>query len=250
MTGMTFDDLTQVDHHATAAPTVAAADRLLKHLSRPVTLTVASGGPVLSVGLAYAIGAGRGHTVAVIDTDPQQPCSTITGTTCVPVRQLLDQLDAWYANPAASITPSTAPVDVWGAAGLRADEIVLAHAILARSYPVIVIADPGAVGAGLGDVIIRHLRWTTTAVHTLTQTLTTDHAAGEPVTGRTVIAALDDLAEPGVENQARRRLAAFPVCPIPTDPATVAPPMSWAALRPITRSAFTNLAAAAFDLTH
>jgi len=247
---MTFDDLARIDHTTASSAPAPAADRINRRFGRPVTITVATGGEVLAAAVAMAVASVRGATVALLDTRPGHPCAEITGTPVAPLSMLTEQLQGWHSNPEAQMVPSANLVDVWGADQTSADQLVMAHAVLGRSYPVIVITGDTDETVGLGDVLIRHVRWTTASLASLTGLLHSQHLEGEPVTGRVVIAATDDQSEPGLEDQARRWLAAFPVCAIPSDPATVTPPLAWDALRPITRTAYTNLAATALDLIH
>lgn len=239
--GVAFSDLAGLED-GQPQPAAAAVVAVRRHLVRPVTVTVA-GDPLTGVGLALAIADARSEPVAVVDTRPEQQVARLVGGRpygdLAAVAAMLDRLrgDPGHRFAAAG------PVDVFDASKVSSPaDLIEAHAVICRTYPVVVMVGDSDTALGMADVIVYPLRWTATSVARVTAALDAAHRGGEEPLRRAIIAPLTGDADPGMESTARRWLAAFPICPIPADPAAATPPVSWHGLRELTRTAYTRLA--------
>ncbi len=241
MTGLSYDDLARIGQQQ--EPPATPVERISRELPRPVTVCVV-GRADLVAGTALAVQQTRQQPVAVVDLLDGHPVAALLGVRPVELVQLVAEL----VDVDRRVTPSGG-VDAFVGDRPRPDLFLAGHCVIARSYPVILVAGDSDEAYGVADVVVHGLAWTAAEVARLAHLVHTHHTQGEVTVGRVVVAGHPEAPEPGVEARARRWFAPFPICPVPADPATVAGPLTWQALRPVTQTAYLTLAAATLDRT-
>lgn len=237
MTGVRFTDLANLDGSQDPQPGRGDLHRALQH---PTTITVTAD-PITALGLALAIASGRGEPVAVIDPSSPGQITPLTGTPAGDLVAIAALLPRLRQETSETFAASGYLVDVFQGE-VAAPDLVEVHSVVCRTYQVVIVLGDTAATLGLGDVVVHPIRWTQAAVAHLTGALDAAHRSGNPVVGRTIITPQGGDADPGMEQLGRNWLAAFPICPIPADPATAMPPVTWEGLREVTRTAYLNLA--------